>query len=131
MPLSRQQSVASRDLDRFRYALQRLNDRLQQAVRPDRFKPPEDLTLARVSFTDRQGSPLVGEIIDIGADGMKIALAGGETVAVGETCELQVGADDAEHYELSGSVRWVQSHPYITVFGVLLDSAELVETPPG
>lgn len=113
-------------LNGFREALDHLQHRLEEANRPSRFKPLEDLTLARLLFGDpRAGTPVVGEILDLSRDGMKIALAVSHPVEVDQDCHLLVGPPESECYELHGTVRWVDRNPYITVFGLALRDATL------
>lgn len=113
-------------LDGFRDALDRLQHRLQEASRPSRYKPVEDLSLARILFGDpTRSTPVVGEILDLSRDGMKIALAVSQEVQVDQECHLLVGNPDSECYELAGTVRWVDRNPYITVFGLALREATL------
>jgi hypothetical protein len=107
-------------------ALERLQHRLEEATRPTRFKPIEDLSLARILIGDpRAARPVVGEILDLSPDGMKIALAVSQPVEVDQLCNLLVGAPEGECYELVGTVRWVDRNPYITVFGLALEDATL------
>ncbi len=117
-------------LDGFRAALERLQHRLEEATRPSRFKPVEDLSLAQIVFGDPPQPPaVVGEILDLSRDGMKIALAVSQPVEVDQRCQLLVGPPEAECYELTGTVRWVDRNPYITVFGLALQDAT-VHVPP-
>lgn len=117
---------ASGGLDGFREALDRLEHRLQEASRPSRYKPVDDLSLARILFGDpASAAPVVGEILDLSRDGMKIALAVSQEVEVDQPCHLLVGHPDRECYELAGTVRWVDRNPYITVFGLALREATL------
>lgn len=110
------------EIERFRAALEDLQEFLQEASRSDRYKPSEDLTLVRIRLGDPQGVPgVVGEILDLSSDGMKIALAVSHPVEVDQRCHLVVGALEGERYELVGTVRWVDRNPYITVFGLALD----------
>ncbi len=117
-------------LDGFRAALERLQHRLEEATRPSRFKPVEDLSLAQIVFGDPPQPPaVVGEILDLSRDGMKIALSVSQPVEVDQRCQLLVGPPEAECYELMGTVRWVDRNPYITVFGLALQDAT-VHVPP-
>jgi len=117
---------AAAGLDGSRLALERLQHRLEEATRPTRFKPIEDLSLARILIGDpRAARPVVGEILDLSPDGMKIALAVSQPVEVDQLCNLLVGAPEGECYELVGTVRWVDRNPYITVFGLALEDAIL------
>ena len=110
-------------LDSFRAALEDLRHRLEEASRPSRFKPTEDLSLARLRLGDHRAQEVVGEIVDLSPNGLKIALAAGQPVEVDQTCHLQVGAPGRDFYELLGTVRWVDRNPYITVFGLALRDA--------
>lgn len=118
------------DLDRYRLALQRLQHLLEQGARADRFKPPENFALAQVRFGDASAAPLTGEIVDISPDGMKLALEGGHPIAVGEPCRLDIRAEGKEWFELQGLVRWVDSHPLITVIGLQLTTVEVHDGSP-
>lgn len=110
------------ELERFRVAFEGLQELLQEASRSDRYKPSDDLTLTRIRFGDLLGAPeVVGEILDLNADGMKIAMAVSHPVEVDQRCQLRVGPPEADGYELVGTVRWVDRNPYITVFGLALD----------
>jgi hypothetical protein len=119
-------SDTSGGLSGFRAALESLQSRLDAASRPSRFKPVEDLSLARILFGEvPSGPPVVGEILDLSRDGMKIALEVSQTVELDQTCHLLVGPPDGECYQLLGTVRWVDRNPYITVFGLALRDATL------
>ncbi|MFN9872142.1 MAG: PilZ domain-containing protein [Cyanobacteriota bacterium] len=118
------------DLDRYRQAFLRLQHHLEQGARADRFKPPENFALARVRLGDPDAAPVTGEIVDISPDGMKLALEGGHSIPVGQPCHLDIGADGKEWFELEGLVRWVDSHPLITVIGVQLQSVEVHDGSP-
>jgi len=118
------------ELDRYRQAFLRLQNHLEQGARADRFKPPEHFDLARVRIGDAAAAPLIGEIVDISPDGMKLALEGGHPIPVGQPCRLDIGADGKEWFELEGVVRWVDSHPLITVIGVQLQSVEVHDGSP-
>ena len=110
------------DLDRYRHTLQQLHQRLEDGTRCDRLKPSGNLVLAQVTFTD--GTCMPGEILDLSADGLKVALDAGYPVAVDQSCRIRVGAPQGEHFDLTGSVRWVETCTYITVFGLRLEQAE-------
>ena len=111
------------DLQRFRAALEGLQALLQEASRSDRYKPSEDLSLARIRLGASLDRPaVVGEILDLNSEGMKIALAVSQPVEVDQRCHLVVGSPEAQCYELIGTVRWVDRNPYITVFGLALDT---------
>lgn len=116
----------SQDLIRFRNALEDQRDQLEQASRPSRFKPPTDLTLVEIQLgtapDQAERSPVVGEIVDISADGMKIALSGAHQIDLNQKCRIRAGNPTATMYCLAGNVRWVDSHPRITVFGIQFEA---------
>lgn len=122
--------MTSPDLLRFRNALEDRQDQLEEASRPSRFKPPTDLTLVEIRFgTDSDPGtlqPLVGEILDISVDGMKIALNGAHPIDRNQSCRIIAAVPDAPGaaaYRLVGNVRWVDSHPLVTVFGIQFEAA--------
>ena len=109
-------------LERFRQVLQDLQELLEQATRSERYKPSEDLSLARVRIGDAPAAiDAIGEILDLSADGIKIALGASHPVEVDQRCRLNVGATGSPTYALLGRVRWVERNPYITVFGLSLE----------
>ncbi len=115
------------DLDLYRRALQRLEHHLEAGSRADRFKPPETFALARLHFGEGSTAAVTGEIVDISSDGMKLALEGGHPIGVDQSCRLAIGAHGSEWFELEGVVRWVDTHPLITVIDVQLRTVEVHE----
>jgi len=117
--------VADGDLERFRQALDRLQAQLVATPRPSRFKPTSHLMQAEVCLEeDIDGEPAMGEILDLSPDGMKIAMDTSVALEPDQLCQLVVTTDDEETFHLKGTVRWVEAHPYITVFGVEFVGAE-------
>jgi hypothetical protein len=115
-------------LERFRDAFRRLEKRLQEASRSTRFKPPTDLATARVHLKSTSSPDgLVGEVLDLSLDGMKLAIEAGHDIAVGEHCNIAIGDGEGETYALVGTVRWIEDTSYITVFGISLESADRIE----
>lgn len=113
------------DLVQFREALQQLQGQLQQASRPSRFKPPTDLNMVEIYWgpdSEPSESGLLGEIVDLSRDGMKIAVSGNHPITPGQTCSIRAGNKESRLYKLAGSVRWVESHSLVTVFGILLEA---------
>lgn len=108
------------DLDRYRQTLLNLQGLLDSGSRSDRFKPSDTFALARVAFGDASASAATGEVVDISAEGMKLAFAGGTRVQVEQLCHIELGDEGADRFTLLGQVRWVDSHPLITVVGVQL-----------
>lgn len=114
--------MASTDLSRFRTALHELQDELEHASRPSRFKPPVDLSLVRVQpDPGSEATPLSGEIVDLSPEGMKIALTGRHEFHVDQPCRILAGSPDTTVYDLLGTIRWIETHPLITVFGIRLE----------
>ena len=80
------------DLERFREASRRLEERLQEASRSDRFKPPTGLATARLhqaSIGASEGVP--GEVLDLSVDGLKMAIHASHALAVGQNWSVVVG----------------------------------------
>jgi PilZ domain len=117
--------VAVGDLERFRQALDRLQAQLVATPRPSRFKPTSHLMVVEVRLGEEaDGAPAMGEILDLSSDGMKIAMDTFVAIEAEQPCQLLVTTDDDETFHLKGTVRWVEAHPYITVFGVEFLGAE-------
>jgi hypothetical protein len=120
--------VTTGDLERFRQAFRRLEERLQEASRSDRFKPPTGLATARLHM-ESMGVPagVLGEVLDLSLDGIKMAIEAGHHLAVGHHCSVVVGDGEGETYDLRGTVRWIEATSYISVVGLSLDSAHRIE----
>ncbi len=117
--------MAVGDLERFRQALDRLQAQLVATPRPSRFKPTSHLMVVEVRLGEEaDGAPAMGEILDLSSDGMKIAMDTFVAIEAEQPCQLLVTTDDDESFHLKGTVRWVEAHPYITVFGVEFLGAE-------
>jgi hypothetical protein len=120
--------VAKGDLERFRNAFHRMEKRLQEATRSNRFKPPTDLASARIHLKSPASSEgVLAEVLDFSLDGMKLAIQAGHSLEVDQTCRITIGDPEGETYALRGNVRWLEQSSYITVFGLSLESADLIE----
>ncbi len=116
------------DLERFRDAFRRLERRLEEASRSDRYKPPTGLATARFHLESmRPAEGVFAEVLDLSADGLKIAIEAGHQPAVGQTCNVVVGDGEGETYDLKGTIRWIEATSYISVIGLSLDSAQRLE----
>ncbi len=116
------------DLERFRESFRRLEERLQEASRSDRFKPPTGLATARLHLEPMEASEgVIGEVLDLSLDGMKMAIEASHDLKVGQHCSVVVGDGEGETYDLRGTVRWIEATSYISVIGLSLDSAHRIE----
>lgn len=70
---------------------------------------------------------MLGEVLDLGVGGMKIAIEAGHNIKVGQTCNVAIGDGAGETYSLVGTVRWIEDTNYIMVFGISLDSADRID----
>jgi hypothetical protein len=120
--------VTTPDLQRFQQAFRRLKERLQQASRSDRFKPPSGLATARL-HTEPMGvsAGVLAEVLDLSVDGMKMAIEASRHLCAGHHCRVMVGDGEGETYDLRGTVRWIEATSYISVIGLSLDSAHRIE----
>lgn len=113
------------DLQRFREAFRRLERRLEEASRSDRFKPPTGLATARLHLEAMGPSEgMFAEVLDLSPEGLKIAFQAGHHPAVGQPCSVVVGDGEGETYDLRGTIRWIEATSYISVIGLSLDSAQ-------
>jgi hypothetical protein len=67
------------------------------------------------------------EVLDLSADGLKIAIEAGHHPAVGQLCSVVVGDGEGETYDLKGTIRWLEATSYISVIGLSLESAQRLE----
>lgn len=108
------------DLDRYRQTLLGLQGLFDSGSRSDRFKPSDTFALAQVGLGEGSAATVTGEVVDISVDGMKLALPGGTPVEATQRCHIVLAGDGTDRFVLDGEVRWVDSHPLITVIGVQL-----------
>lgn len=120
--------MATGDLERFRESFRRLEKRLEEASRSDRYKPPTGLATARLHLASMGPSQGVfAEVLDLSADGLRIAIEAGHHPAVGQPCSVVLGDGEGETYDLQGTIRWIEATSYISVIGLSLDSAQRLE----
>ena len=111
------------NLASYRRALRQL-DGLQpsdQRRAESRFAPTGPLSKARVCISSNGQDPLDADVVDLSPSGMRLAVGPGHACCEGDQCEIELVVDPQQRLALVGEVRWVKHHPYITVFGVLLD----------
>jgi len=114
--------VEPEDLVAFRVALRQL-DALEPAFdrrRESRFTSTGPLSRAQVSITP-DPEVLDADVVDLSASGMRLAVRAGVRCSEGDLCQITVQLSSTRRLQLSGEIRWSKHHPYITVFGVLLD----------
>ncbi|WP_259725934.1 PilZ domain-containing protein [Synechococcus sp. CS-1332] len=70
---------------------------------------------------------VLGEVLDLSVDGMKVAIEAGHDLTVGHHCSVVVGDGEGETYDLTGIVRWIEATSYISVIGLSLNSARRIE----
>jgi hypothetical protein len=105
-----------------------MEKRLQEATRSNRFKPPTDLATARIHLRSTSSSDgILGEVLDLSLDGMRLAIQAGHPLEVDQICRITIGEPEGETYALKGNVRWFEETSFITVFGISLESADLIE----
>ena len=114
--------MVPQDLLAFRVALSKL-DSLETANerRSDvRYVPSASLSCAKVRLGSED--PIHdADVVDLSVNGIRLALAAGIQCQEGDPCQIIFDPDEGTTWTLDGQIRWVTQHPYITVFGVLLD----------
>jgi PilZ domain len=61
------------------------------------------------------------DVIDVSSSGMRLAVSSVYKPKQGTTCIVQLTPDGCQNLQLQGEIRWMEEHPLITVFGVLLE----------
>jgi hypothetical protein len=94
-------------------AQQAYDRRADQRRKPLPDEARAEVRLFRGSVIER----LDAEVLDLSSTGMRLAAFVNQRVAVGDRCEIFVGShhDCRSHH---ATVRWVEPHPLIQVFGV-------------
>ena len=115
--------MVAQDLLAFRIAMSKLeslessNDRRQEP----RYMPSGHLAKARVQLRADEAQLEDADVVDLSPSGLRLAVAPGTNYREGERCLILIGPNASTTWSLDGEIRWVSQHPYITVFGVLLD----------
>jgi hypothetical protein len=97
---------------------------LNSVRREERRKPLPDQSRAEVRLLHGNAADLlVAEILDVSRSGMRLAGFVDKTVQQGDRCEItvQTGVSPISH---RATVRWVEPHPLIQVFGVEFDAPQ-------
>lgn len=114
--------MESQDLVAFRIALRELTGVLPAEERRKelRYTPTGPLSRAKVQINDDK-LQLEADVVDLSPSGMRLAVGPGIACAEGDRCSIEITLHLQKSLNLNGEVRWVKHHPFITVFGVLLD----------
>ena len=112
----------TRDLIAFRIALRELSDALPAEDRRSgaRYHPTGRLSRAQVLIND-DSTTIDADVVDLNPSGMRLAVGAGNNCSEGDRCSIEIALHLQQILRLNGEIRWVKHHPYITVFGVLLD----------
>lgn len=114
--------MQSRDLIAFRIALRELSDALpaEDRRKENRYHPTGPLSRALVLIND-DSTKIDADVVDLAPSGMRLAVGAGTNCSEGDRCTIEIRLHLQRLLNLTGEIRWVKHHPYITVFGVLLD----------
>jgi hypothetical protein len=99
-------------------------EKLNSVRREERRKPLPDQSRAEVRLLRGNAAELlVAEILDVSRSGMRLAGFVDKPVQQGDRCEItvQTGVSPISH---RATVRWVEPHPLIQVFGVEFDAPQ-------
>ena len=111
------------DLAAFRSALRQQNGLVpvENRRQEPRYTPVGSLARARV-FLAASAGPVDADVVDLSLNGLRLAVPPEAMPEVGIACGIQLTPDGRRILQLQGQIRWVERHPLITVFGVLLES---------
>lgn len=114
--------METQDLIAFRIALRDLHgiqpaDDRRQAIR---YTPTGALSQARVRIGSAN-EVLDADVVDLSPNGMRLAVGTGVACKEGDPCTIMLELIAGQRIQLTGEVRWTKHHPFITVFGVLLE----------
>ncbi|MEB3276246.1 MAG: PilZ domain-containing protein [Cyanobacteriota bacterium] len=114
--------MQSIDLIAFRIALRELSDALPAEDRRSeaRYHPTGRLSRAQV-LINGDSTKIDADVVDLNPSGMRLAVGPGTNCSAGDRCSIEIALHLQQLIRLNGEIRWVTHHPYITVFGVLLD----------
>ena len=115
--------MRAQDLAAFRSALRQqiglvaAQDRRQEP----RYTPVGHLARAKVILSAAEGL-IDADVVDLSLTGLRLAVPPEVNPEAGLSCKIQLTPDGRRILQLQGEIRWVERHPLISVFGVLLGS---------
>ena len=114
--------MVPQDLLAFRVALSKLDslETANERRRDSRYVPSGPLSRAKVKLPC-EDQIQDADVVDLSVNGIRLALAAGAQCREGDRCQILIAPHEGTTWTLDGEIRWVTHHPYITVFGVLLD----------
>ena len=91
--------------------------------REERRKPLPEQSQAEVRFARGLGLERIqAEVIDLSSSGMRLAAFANEQIKAGDRCTISVQGSETTEPRWA-TVRWIDPHPMIQVFGVEFDPA--------
>ena len=120
--------MRAQDLAAFRSALRQqsglvpVEDRRQDR----RYTPVGPLARAKVILPSDAG-PIDADVVDLSEHGLRLAVPPGVNPEPGMSCKIQLTPDGRRILQLQGEIRWMERHPLISVFGVLLESGSTTQ----
>ena len=101
--------------------VKRRAEELYERRREQRHNPLPEHAQALVSFVRRVGMQTIqAEVLDVSRDGMRLAAFAHQTIEPDDRCQITVEGSDTLINRWA-TVRWVEAHPLIRVFGVEFD----------
>jgi len=122
--------MVPQDLLEFRIAIAKLDfvDPTCDRRHEKRYAPTGAFEQASVRFS-RDTACKQADVIDLSPNGIRLALPPSEKLQEGQRCQIIITPNPSTAWKLEGEIRWVTPHPYITVFGVLLDPDNVPMAP--
>lgn len=114
--------MESQDLVAFRIALRESTAILptEELRKELRYTPTGPFSRAKVTIGSDQ-TQHDADVVDLSPSGMRLALGPGIPCHEGDRVCIEMTLSQQQTLHLNGEIRWTKHHPYITVFGVLLD----------